>query len=204
MATPACCFAARDRESPRIVLMRIVRFLAAVRSDRPACDGSRLRVPQAPRHKRRTAHALMRSSFPVHIAVTQSLSVEGSFPDAASSGHGEGPGGFAPHRLLLPFSSSIASSRVIIIVCQHYGAPSNEEDFKLSARRRRGGINCIGRVRQGRSVPNGMPHLDHVFVIMMENHGYGQIVSNPNAPFTNSWQAAGTLRPTTSRSRIPA
>jgi hypothetical protein len=33
--------------------------------------------------------------------------------------------------------------------------------------------------------PKGVPHLDHVFVIMMENHGYSQIVGNPNAPFTN-------------------
>jgi hypothetical protein len=36
-------------------------------------------------------------------------------------------------------------------------------------------------------VPKGVPHLDHVFVIMMENHGYGQIVGNPNAPFINSY-----------------
>jgi len=35
------------------------------------------------------------------------------------------------------------------------------------------------------AVPKGMPRLDHVFVIMMENHGYGQIVGNPNAPFAN-------------------
>ena len=34
-------------------------------------------------------------------------------------------------------------------------------------------------------VPAGVPHLDHVFLIMMENHGYGQIIGNPNAPFTN-------------------
>src|SRR5690348_6713750 len=34
-------------------------------------------------------------------------------------------------------------------------------------------------------VPNGAPHLDHVFLIMMENHGFGQIVNNPNAPFAN-------------------
>ena len=33
--------------------------------------------------------------------------------------------------------------------------------------------------------PNGVPHLDHVFLIMMENHGYGQILNNPNAPFIN-------------------
>ena len=36
-------------------------------------------------------------------------------------------------------------------------------------------------------VPQGVPHLDHVFVIVMENHAYGQIVGNPNAPFTNSY-----------------
>jgi len=34
--------------------------------------------------------------------------------------------------------------------------------------------------------PTGMQPLDHVFVIMMENHGYGQIISNPNLPYTNS------------------
>ena len=34
-------------------------------------------------------------------------------------------------------------------------------------------------------VPKGIPHLDHVFVIMMENHGYGQIIGNPDAPFAN-------------------
>jgi len=34
-------------------------------------------------------------------------------------------------------------------------------------------------------VPKGIPHLDHVFVIMMENHGYSQIVGNPDAPFIN-------------------
>src|SRR5258708_16677405 len=36
-------------------------------------------------------------------------------------------------------------------------------------------------------VPKGVPHLDHVFVIMMENHGYSQILNNPNAPFTNQY-----------------
>src|SRR5258707_8413126 len=36
-------------------------------------------------------------------------------------------------------------------------------------------------------VPKGVRHLDHVFVIMMENHGYSQIVNNPNAPFTNQY-----------------
>jgi hypothetical protein len=36
-------------------------------------------------------------------------------------------------------------------------------------------------------IPRGMPRLDHVFVIMMENHGYSQIVNNPNAPFINKY-----------------
>jgi hypothetical protein len=33
--------------------------------------------------------------------------------------------------------------------------------------------------------PGGIPRLDHVFVIMMENHSYSQILNNPNAPFIN-------------------
>jgi hypothetical protein len=33
--------------------------------------------------------------------------------------------------------------------------------------------------------PLVMPRLDHVFLIMMENHGYAQIINNPYAPFTN-------------------
>ena len=34
--------------------------------------------------------------------------------------------------------------------------------------------------------PEGIPHLDHVFVIVMENHGYQQILNNPNEPYLNS------------------
>ena len=37
------------------------------------------------------------------------------------------------------------------------------------------------------AVPKGVPKLDHVFVIMMENHGYNQIVGNPAAPFANQY-----------------
>ena len=33
---------------------------------------------------------------------------------------------------------------------------------------------------------HGRQRLDHVFLIMMENHGYDQIVNNPNAPFINA------------------
>jgi len=35
--------------------------------------------------------------------------------------------------------------------------------------------------------PKGIPSLDHVFLIMMENHGYSQIVGNRNAPFVNHY-----------------
>lgn len=34
-------------------------------------------------------------------------------------------------------------------------------------------------------IPSDLGLLSHVFVIMMENHGYSQIIGNPNAPFTN-------------------
>ena len=44
-----------------------------------------------------------------------------------------------------------------------------------------GGANAV----QG-PVPVGIPPLEHVFVIMMENHAYGQIAGNPQAPFINS------------------
>jgi hypothetical protein len=42
-------------------------------------------------------------------------------------------------------------------------------------------------------VPTGIPHLDHVFVIMMENHAYAQIANNPQAPFINSLMAKANL-----------
>jgi phosphatidylinositol-3-phosphatase len=48
-----------------------------------------------------------------------------------------------------------------------------------------------GLAQQG-AVPTGIPSLNHVFVIMMENHGYGEILNNPNAPFINQYaQSAG-------------
>jgi phosphatidylinositol-3-phosphatase len=42
-------------------------------------------------------------------------------------------------------------------------------------------------------VPTGIPHLDHVFVIVMENHAYGQIFNNPNTPFINAFAASANL-----------
>lgn len=42
-------------------------------------------------------------------------------------------------------------------------------------------------------VPTGVPHLDHVFLIMMENHGFNQIIGNPNAPFINAYAMNANL-----------
>jgi phosphatidylinositol-3-phosphatase len=42
-------------------------------------------------------------------------------------------------------------------------------------------------------VPKGVPHLDHVFVIMMENHAYNQILNNPNAPFIDKFAKRNNL-----------
>jgi phosphatidylinositol-3-phosphatase len=42
-------------------------------------------------------------------------------------------------------------------------------------------------------VPKGIPHLDHVFVIMMENHGYNQVLGNPQDPFVNKYAQEANL-----------
>jgi hypothetical protein len=42
-------------------------------------------------------------------------------------------------------------------------------------------------------VPKGIRHLDHVFLIMMENHGYSQEINNPNAPFINELAQSANL-----------
>jgi len=42
-------------------------------------------------------------------------------------------------------------------------------------------------------VPTGVPRLEHVFVIMMENHGYAQVAGNPNAPFINAYMKSANL-----------
>jgi phosphatidylinositol-3-phosphatase len=54
-----------------------------------------------------------------------------------------------------------------------------------------GSIHCA-HAGEG-PTPRGVPHLDHVFVIMMENHGYSQIVNNPNAPFINGYARSANL-----------
>ena len=54
------------------------------------------------------------------------------------------------------------------------------------------GLACFATLLAGTAfaqegpVPKGMGRLDHVFFIMMENHGYQQIIDNPNEPYLNS------------------
>ena len=43
------------------------------------------------------------------------------------------------------------------------------------------------------AVPKGVPPLQHVWVIMMENHGYPQILNNPSAPYINSYAQSANL-----------
>jgi hypothetical protein len=53
---------------------------------------------------------------------------------------------------------------------------------------------AVGSARAAEGpVPNGVPKLQHVFVIMMENHAYGQVASNPQAPFINSLMGSASL-----------
>jgi phosphatidylinositol-3-phosphatase len=50
-----------------------------------------------------------------------------------------------------------------------------------------GGLTAGPALAGEGAVPSGVPHLDHVFVIVMENHAYGQIVGNPSSPFMNNY-----------------
>ena len=51
---------------------------------------------------------------------------------------------------------------------------------------------ALGIAQEG-AVPKGIPHLDHVFLIMMENHGYTEILHNRNAPFINQYATTANL-----------
>jgi len=42
-------------------------------------------------------------------------------------------------------------------------------------------------------VPKGVPTLNHVWVIMMENHGFSQVLHNPAAPFTTHYANSANL-----------
>jgi phosphatidylinositol-3-phosphatase len=55
------------------------------------------------------------------------------------------------------------------------------------------GLLCATASAKEGKVLHGVAHLDHVFVIMMENHGYSQIIGNPNAPFINQLAGSANL-----------
>lgn len=46
-------------------------------------------------------------------------------------------------------------------------------------------VGALGFAGEG-PVPYGVPRLDRVFLIMMENHGYSQVLNNPSLPFINT------------------
>lgn len=54
------------------------------------------------------------------------------------------------------------------------------------------GLAGAASAQQG-PVPKGIPHLDHVFVIMMENHAYAQVIGNANDPFVNKYAKEANL-----------
>jgi hypothetical protein len=54
------------------------------------------------------------------------------------------------------------------------------------------GVTFAASAAEG-PTPRGIPHLDHVFLIMMENHGYNQLINNPNEPFVNNYAKTANL-----------
>jgi hypothetical protein len=46
---------------------------------------------------------------------------------------------------------------------------------------------------QKESERNAIPRLDHVFVIVMENHAFSQIIGNPSAPYINAYAKTANL-----------
>lgn len=53
-------------------------------------------------------------------------------------------------------------------------------------------LTCSAMAQQGPE-PHGIPPMDHVWVIMMENHGYSQVLNNPAAPFTTKYANTANL-----------
>jgi hypothetical protein len=54
---------------------------------------------------------------------------------------------------------------------------------------------AVSASAQEGAVPKGVPPLDHVFLIVMENHSYSQVIGNPSDPFVNSY--AGSVNSAT-------
>lgn len=54
-------------------------------------------------------------------------------------------------------------------------------------------ICTVGAFAQEGAVPKEVPALNHVWVIMMENHGFSQVLHNPAAPFTTEYAKSANL-----------
>jgi hypothetical protein len=54
------------------------------------------------------------------------------------------------------------------------------------------GLSTSAFAQEG-PVPKDVPPLNHVWVIMMENHGYSQVLNNPAAPFTTQYASSANL-----------
>ncbi len=54
------------------------------------------------------------------------------------------------------------------------------------------GVSHVALAAEG-PVPTGVPKLNHVFVIMMENHNANEVLGNPNNPFVNSYAESVNL-----------
>jgi hypothetical protein len=55
------------------------------------------------------------------------------------------------------------------------------------------GVFASAAFAQNDRIKSDIPHLDHVFLIMMENHGYQQVIGNPNEPYLNGLIASGKV-----------
>ena len=99
-----------------------------------------------------------------------------------------------------------AQGRQFLATFREWGKPpvckpksANFEEFKETIMKRIAVVLAllatlaVGALAQEGAVPKGVPHLDHVFLIMMEHHGYRQILHNPNAPFTNQYAKSANL-----------
>ena len=51
----------------------------------------------------------------------------------------------------------------------------------------------VGALAREGDVPRGVRPLDHLFLIMMENHGYAEVIGNPDMPFLNRMAKRGAL-----------
>jgi phosphatidylinositol-3-phosphatase len=55
------------------------------------------------------------------------------------------------------------------------------------------GMATTASAQEG-TVPKGVPHLDHVWVIMMENHGFAQVIGNSHLPDRRDGYRRGNTR----------